>query len=200
MLNEEVNVMTEYFEKQTLRLDAFKLYLIKDSKLSEITARDYVKRIVSICNEEKIILDDLVENIEHYAYEYSDGSKIELGKRSHNSYRSAIKHFYNFIKNAGGTISANPNIKPKYNFEIYKIPGEHFGIIKLIDLETNQVIDTETSISREHHSATEVHRDISLKCLDMVFRTIYANDNSKLDDILSSLGISLTIDGNKIII
>ena len=85
--------MKKYFDEQTLRLDTFKLYLIKDAKLSEITARDYVKRILSICNQEGITLDDLVENIEHYAYEYSDGSKIELGKRSHNSYRSAIKQF-----------------------------------------------------------------------------------------------------------
>ena len=190
--------MKKYFGEQTLRLDAFRLYLIKDAKLSEITARDYVKRILSICNQEGITLDDLVENIEHYAYEYSDGSKIELGKRSHNSYRSAIKQFYKFIKNAGGTISANPNIKSKFHIEIYKIPGEHFGIIKLIDLETNQVLDTETSISKEHHSGAEVQKDISLKCINMIFRTIYANDNSKLCDILSSSGISMTIDGTKV--
>lgn len=176
----------------------FKTYLLEKEKLAESTAADYVKRIITICREEGIDHQYLQEHIEEICFEYTDGDKKALGQRSHNSYRGALLQFKKFVIDHHGTLKTNSNVKPKYHFEVNRVPNEHFGVIKLYD-ENNNVIDTDTTLSVEHHPAKEASRDLYFKCINMLFRSVYNKDNTKLLDLLRLLNVPLTIDGNVII-
>jgi site-specific recombinase XerD len=86
-------------------LDEFEKYLIERG-YSQITpsgfpstTRDYAKvRIPKICEREKISVEQLAANIRHYVEKYGDsGREREFGRKSHNSFISALKRFEEFI-------------------------------------------------------------------------------------------------------
>lgn len=190
--------MRNSYKVEEEKLIPFKTYLLEVEKLAESTASDYVKRIITICKEEEIDYEYLQENIEKFCFDYTDGDKKALGQRSHNSYRGALLQFKKFVTEHNGVLSFNSKVKPKYHFDVNRVPGEHFGVIKLYD-ENNNVIDTDTTISREHHSTEETSRDLYFKCINMMFRSVYNKDNTKLLDVLRSLDASFTIEGKDII-
>ncbi len=187
--------MNNAYKKEEQKLIAFKTYLLADAKLSELTAADYVKRIITVCKEENYSYDFLKENIADIAFDYTKGEKQELGRRSHNSYRSAILQFQKFV-NAGGSITPN-NKKPSYHFEIDQVPGEHFGTIKLYD-QDGTLLDTQVTLDMNFYSPSEGTRDVAKKCINMMFEKVYGKDTSKLYEVLKMLDCSLTISGHDI--
>ena len=190
--------MNNAYKAEEEKLIPFKTYLLKEEKISESTASDYIKRIITICKENEIDVEHLQTNIDQICFDYTQGSKKDLGQRSHNSYRSAILKFHKFVTKCGGVLSSN-NTKPKYHFEVYRIPNEHFGVIKLYD-ENNNLVATETTLSREHYDTKTVSKDMLLKCLNMMFKYIYDKDNTEIIEVLRTIGVSLTLEGKDIII
>ena len=190
--------MRNAYKVEEDKLIPFKTYLLNEEKLAESTASDYVKRIITICKEEDIDVNYLQENIEQICFDYTEGKKKDLGQRSHNSYRGALLQFKKFTVQYKGVLPSNNNVKPKYHFEVNRVPNEHFGVIKLYD-ENNNVIDTDTTLSREHYSPSEMSRDLYHKCIEMMFRSVYNKDNTKLLDVLRSLDASFTIEGKDLI-
>ena len=86
-------------------LENFKIYLIKQGYSESTpsgkpsTVYDYGKRIERICEREGISINQLADNIDVYVKKYDTfGSEVEFGKRSHNSYISALKRFEEFMK------------------------------------------------------------------------------------------------------
>ncbi len=89
-----------------MMIENFKRYLIHKG-YSEYTPSgnpstvyDYVKRVEKICERERISIKKLAENIDVYVKKYDTfGSEAEFGKRSHNSFISALKRFEDFRNN-----------------------------------------------------------------------------------------------------
>ena len=77
--------MNNYKTNQKEKLTSFKLYLMNKKMVSNQTASDYVNRIIKICIEEDLSVEDLKNKGDKLLYEYTEGSKKELGDRSHNS-------------------------------------------------------------------------------------------------------------------
>ena len=191
--------MNYAYKKEEEKYIAFKTYLLTEAKLSELTANDYVRRLITICKENNIDYSHLEENIDTITYDYTKGSKIDLGKRSHNSYRSALLQFQKFVKNGG---SVNNNAKQstaKYHFEVYQVPGETFGAIKLYD-ENSKLIATNATLDKDNHDVSKMSRDMIEKCIKMMFDNVYNKDTSKLLQVLRMLECSLTVSGKKIIL
>ena len=182
------------------RLVTFRLYLKTVEKVVDSTADGYVKRILAICREENLSLDTLAENIKDVYFEYSAGAKRELGMRSHNSYRAALKHFCRFVTEYHGKLdksnpaSASPT--PTCRIEIRRVPNERFGVIRLFD-KAGKLLDTSVTLSRESHSADEITQDLAMKSLIMVLQNVYKNDSAKIFEILRNAGVSLSIDGKE---
>ena len=189
--------MNNAYKMKELELAPFKVYLRTEAKLSELTTNDYVKRIITICKEENIDISALFENIDKISFDYTEGNKQDLGRRSHNSYRSALLQFKKFVS-SGGAINSNSK-KPKWHFEVNQVPGEGFGTIKLYD-ENNNLIDTQFTLDMHHHTSQEGSRDVALKCIDMMFKNAYNKDTTKLYEVLGTLDCSLTVSGKKIVL
>ena len=187
--------MSGTFMLDEQELISFKSYLLKVARISPATASDYVKRIITICKEEKIDFSALQENINKLAEEYTEGEKKELGKRSHNSYRSALLQFQRFV-GQGGTVS-KPTAEPKYHFEVNQVPGEGFGTIKLYD-EDHNLLDTQMTLDMKTHSSAEGSRDIAEKCIKMMFDHVYNKNADKLYEVLGTLDCSLAVSGKNI--
>lgn len=66
--------------------------------MSELTRKDYLKRVSVICSEEGIKIESLANNIDYYVERYTIGEKKERGADSHNSYKCALKKFAEYIK------------------------------------------------------------------------------------------------------
>ena len=188
--------MNNAHKKEEGKLTPFKTFLRTEARISESTASDYVKRIVTICKEEGIGAEALTEKIDAIVRDYTEGEKQELGKRSHNSYRSALLQFQRFAKQ-GGVIKST-NAAPEYHFEVNQVPGEGFGTIKLYDKDGN-LLDTQATLDKHHHAVSEMSRDLAEKCIKMMFDRVYDKDASKLYEVLRTLNCSLTISGKKII-
>lgn len=190
--------MNNYHKELEKEFVAFKTYLISVKKISETTASDYIKRLISICKEEDIGFEELTNNIEKICYEYTEGEKVELGKRSHNSYRSALIHYRNFVTLNNNNSQNKARPEPEYHIVIERVPNEHFGTIKLLDKD-NKLIGLDVSLSKEQVSTGDLGNDMFAKCLDMIFRTVYKGTYNKQIEIIKSMNISLTMDGKKII-
>lgn len=62
------------------------------------TVYDYIKRIDTVCQWEKMDWRDLAENIEKILHDYEKkGAKSDLGAKSHNAVRCALRCFRDFI-------------------------------------------------------------------------------------------------------
>ena len=183
------------------RLISFKLYLKNVEKIADSTADGYVKRILAICREEDLALEALAENVKEIYYEYSEGAKRELGMRSHNSYRAALKHFCRFVTEYHGKLDksnpASASPAPTCRIEIRRVPNERFGVIRLFD-KAGKLLDTSVTLSRETHSSDEITHDLALKSLIMMLQNVYKNDSAKIFEILMKAGASLSIDGRKV--
>ena len=188
--------MNNAHKKEEEKLIPFKTYLLIEAQIAESTAADYVKRIVTICREENIDVDYLSEHIDAIVREYTEGAKQDLGRRSHNSYRSALLRFQKFVQRGGVINSTSKN--PKYHFEINQVPGELFGAIKLYD-RNGKLLDTNVTLDKHHYSAAEISRDLMEKCVKMMFDKVYGKDDSKVLEVLRTLDCSLTISGKVII-
>ena len=189
--------MNNYYKELEKEFTAFKTYLLSVRKISEATASDYIKRLITICKEEEISVEELTNNIEKICFEYTEGEKVELGKRSHNSYRSALIQYRNFVTSNSNNAQNKTRPEPEYHIVIEKVPNEHFGTIKLLD-KNNKLIALDVSLSKEMVSTNELGNDMFTKCLDMIFRTIYKDTYNKQLEIIKNLNISLTMDGKKI--
>ena len=180
----------------------FKLYLTSVEKVAGSTADGYVKRIVAICREEGITPEELAGRIKELYYEYSEGSKKELGMRSHNTYRAALKHFYHYVIDHHGQLGrqsqqTTTSREPNYLIDVTRVPDERFGVIKLRDKD-GTLLDTAAMISLETHSTDETIDDMLLKSLIMLVKTIYKKDSDGAMALIQTLGASLTMDGKKI--
>jgi len=81
---------------KTKYLSNFKKYLLDTIGMATSTSNDYVKRIITICDEENVLVENINSYIEKWKEEYTTGSKKEQGSRSHNSYRSALLKYYEY--------------------------------------------------------------------------------------------------------
>ena len=85
-------------------LNKFENYLIKQGYSVSTpsgkpsTVYDYIKRIETICERENISINTLSNNIDNYVEKYGPlGNEAEFGKKSHNSYISALKKFKDYL-------------------------------------------------------------------------------------------------------
>lgn len=183
------------------RLIHFKVYLTGEKKIADSTADGYVKRVLAICREENLTLEGLMGCIKGLYYEYSEGAKRELGMRSHNSYRAALKHFYHFVIEHHGKLDQPPKAasasEPKYRIEVDQFPHERFGVIKLRDKD-GKVLDTAATMSRDTHSSDDMADDMALKALIMLIQNVYKKDMNGALDLMKTLGASFTLDGEKL--
>lgn len=189
--------MNNNYKYELTKLNGFKQYLTEKKRISEITATDYCKRVMTIAREEEMSLEELTEKIEKICYEYTKGEKVELGKRSHNSFRAALTHYCSFISQNGGSLNANTNKEPSYYFEIEGVRGEGFGIIRLYD-KNRKLLAVEVTALTKQLNSNEINRDIAVKCLNMLFNSAYKNDVSSLWSLVEKLNTTATIDGVKL--
>ena len=69
-----------------------------ENKYSALTAADYAGRIERLCRKEEFTLAHLVENIASILPQYEiTGKKSSYGKRSHTSFRQALRNFKIFL-------------------------------------------------------------------------------------------------------
>lgn len=178
----------------------FKLYLTSVEKVAGSTADGYVKRIVAICREEGITPEELAGRIKELYYEYSEGSKKELGMRSHNTYRAALKHFYHYVIEHHGKLDQPPKAasasEPKYRIEVNQFPNERFGVIKLRDKD-GTLLDTAATMSRDTHTTDDVMYDMVSKALTMLLQEVYKKDVNGALDLMKTLGASFSMDDKK---
>ncbi len=135
--------------------------------------------------------------------------KAETSKFNEDELSKLIKEFDKNDKNPKNIVfpenfvamnkqSVQINNDAKYHFDIKKVPGETFGIIRLINKTTNKILDVETTLIRANHSTQEAALDLYIKCLNMLFRSVYNNETTKLVELLMSLGVTLSIDGKEV--
>lgn len=85
-----------------------------------------------------------------------------------------------------------------YRFELNKVNGEPFGVLKLLD-EKGQVVGTNASLSRLHYSTEEASLDLFKKAIEMLLKRATIDDSPLLKQILNeTLNISITCDGKPI--
>ncbi len=181
--------MNNHYKQQEMKLTGFRQYLIKEKHISEITAADYCKRVITVAREEGVSLEKLTDDIERVRFEYTEGSKAELGRRSHNSFRAAIIHYCSYVMRNGGTLNSQHDTKPSYVVDIHGIPEEGIQVIRLYDKRGDgALIDVDYSKNGET-------RDLAIKCLNIVFNSAFKDNPSMLWDILKGLGVSLITDG-----
>jgi hypothetical protein len=70
--------MNNAYKAEEEKLIPFKTYLLKEEKISESTASDYIKRIITICKENEIDVEHLQTNIDQICFDYTQGSKKGL--------------------------------------------------------------------------------------------------------------------------
>ena len=197
--------MIKFLDSEIAKLESFKLALT--NSISEKTADDYCKRLLTICREENIDVDTLTNNIKDICYDYVEGEKKELGKRSHNSYRAALLKYESFVLN-NNVQSANfqtkkasnstPKKSPNYRIEIQRVQGEHFGTIKLYD-EANKFIAIDFTKDVSLAGSRAVSDDMILKCLMMLIAATPGKPSVKVIEILQKeFNVSITIDGKKV--
>lgn len=85
-------------------LNKFREYLISkgfkeySANLSPSTCQDYPYRLRKLIEKENITIEQLSTNINKYIELYGkSGEKWSVGRRSHESYINALKHFRKFI-------------------------------------------------------------------------------------------------------
>ena len=93
----------------------------------------------------------------------------------------------------------NNNIfnQDEYTYEINKIQGERFGVIKLYD-KNHQLIDIDYTLSKELHTTKESADDTYMKLINMYVRTVLSKDRDKIEALLKMLNTSLILDGQKL--
>jgi len=180
--------MKMYLKGYETELQTFKLYLKTKYNLSDSTIEDYCKRIITICREEKYDIDYLNNNIEKIYYDYTEGNKKEQGARSHNSYKSALKKYYNYIQNA-----ANPssNTEIKYTVELTK----HCKSIALVELKNDQGKVINADMLKKVENA-DFNKEIFKICYSLVIEELFDDSNiDKFNDFLKKLGVQISVDG-----
>jgi hypothetical protein len=84
-------------------IESFKQYLVEKGYSEETpsghpsTVYDYSRRVQAICKRERITINQLAENINHYVQRYDTlGPEAEFGKGSNSSFINALKQFEQF--------------------------------------------------------------------------------------------------------
>ncbi len=190
------NYLKDYGEK----LNTFKLYLKTKEKLSDSTIEDYCKRIITICREEEFDIDYLNENIEKICYDYSDGDKKDLGARSHNSYRSALKQYKNYITQSNGN-TANNIVNSQGNNPTYKIEAKkHCKHIAIIELKNNkgEVINAEML---KKDDLINFNKEFFKICYNLAIDEVLDKNGNIVDFIrfLKKMGFEITLSGAQLL-
>ena len=180
--------MKNYLKDYDEKLKAFKLHLKTNEKLSDSTIDDYCKRIITICREEEFDIDYLNENIEKICYDYSDGDKKDLGARSHNSYKSALKKYLQYIQNSGHTVNNNYNIE--YTIELKK----HCRHIALIELK-NQQGETINAGMLKNVDTSKFNKEFFKICYNLAIEEVLDNHLEDFNNFLKKMGIQISVDG-----
>ena len=185
--------MNNFKTREKEKLNDFRDYLINVAKLSESTSDDYCKRIMTICNEEGIEIEDLSDTIETLCYEYVSGTKKEKGARSHNSYRGSILKFKDYIEWARSQRHSDTDKKYLVHMCNSKIRNSNIGVAEMIDTSTNQIVDYKPYTKDEMKKGAS---NMVLKMVwDMAFNAIVRDKGlDEIASILSSLDFSLEIE------
>ena len=188
--------MKKHLMDESQRLEPFKLYMVSKEKMTPLVASDYCKRILTICREENVDLSALGESIDRICIEYTEGSKAEFGRRSHNAYRAALKKYQKFLSQ-GGAPTAAPTKAPSYRVVVQHVPNEHFGTIKLYDANDN-LIDVECTKDTKLAGVPETANEMFVKCVSMLLRASGGDTTSKgLEIIKNVFNGTFTIDGRQ---
>ena len=185
--------MNNFKTREKEKLNEFCDYLTNVAKLSESTSNDYCKRIMTICSEEGIEIDDLYEMIETLCYEYTDGSKKEKGARSHNSYRGSILKFKDYLEWAHAQQSTTTDKKYLAHLCNSKINKSLVGVAEMIDTSTGEVVSVRTYTKEEVEENGS--KAVMKMVWDMTFDALIKDKNvHEIASILSSLNISLEVE------
>lgn len=84
-------------QKNSVLLNAFHRYLLKIG-MTALSSNDYRNRVWSICHEEGISVEELIEKIGYYVNRYSVGVRKERGTNSHNAYKCSLQRFEDFLR------------------------------------------------------------------------------------------------------
>jgi hypothetical protein len=192
-MNIEVTIMNNAKAIEKESLNDFRNYLLRTVKLAESTSSDYCKRILTICKEEGIEITDLSDKIETLCYDYTEGSKKELGARSHNSYRSAIISFKNYI-----VWARNNQSKTDKQFLVHmclsKIKKNLIGYAELTDTSTDQVLDTRIFTKSEITNGSSEKNTYKI-VWDLAFEAIFKEKGiQEIKSILSSQNVGFEIE------
>ena len=175
--------MNNFKIKEKNKLEGFRLYLISKAKISESTAGDYCKRIKKICEEENIYYEDLCKNIDKYVFDHCDGDKKELGSRSHNSYRGALKQLSMFLKSY--------STRSNYEIHLTKIDDD-FCVLSLKDKNDNTIGSLPINI--KNYSKENRLYQVADKIMNICLPIIIKNNPERLFDFLETEGFSIKFD------
>ena len=148
---------------------------------------------LAYCKEEGIEITDLSDKIETLCYDYTEGTKKELGARSHNSYRSAIISFKNYI-----VWARNNQSKTDKQFLVHmclsKIKKNLIGYAELTDTSTGQVMDTKVFAKNDITNGGSKKNTLKL-VWDLAFEAIFKDKGiEEIKSILSSQNVGFEIE------
>jgi len=169
--------------------DNFKMYLLDTAGIAPYTANDYIKRIIKICEEENVLVEDINSHIETWKEEYTTGSKKELGSRSHNSYRSAILKYYEYFVSLNNKTTNN-----KYQVIIQR-QGSGFGSA-ILKSPSGKNLCSEIILQGKKH---EIMRKVWEMLWDMFDDKGYNENGVSWTSLFQQLNVTVTIDGKKVI-
>ena len=185
--------MNNYKSGEKEKLNGFRNYLLEVAELSESTSNDYCKRLMTICAEEGIEITDLSENIEKLCYEYTEGPKKDKGARSHNSYRSSIINFKNYINWAQSQQTTKNDKKYLVHMCNSKVSNSLVGVAEMINTSTNQILCYRPYTKEEMKTGSS--KMVLRMVWEMAFDVIVKDKSlNEIASILSSLDFGLEIE------
>ncbi len=183
--------MNIYKSQEKAKLTGYIDYLTNVAHLSESTANDYCKRLLTICYEEGIDVEDLSDNIETLYSEYTTGSKKDKGARSHNSYRGAITQFRNYLSWSHSQQLFADGEKYLLQFSSAKVKEQRIGVATLTDTSTNQTISVRSFIKDQVSDLQKLMKIVWEMTYDAVIKE---KGVEGIYDILKSLSFGLEIE------
>lgn len=185
--------MDKYKNIDKKDLNGFREYLKKEVNLSDSTVEDYCKRIIMICRFEEITLEDIHDNIETLCNDYTEGNKKDLGAKSHNSYRSALIKFKNYIVYSN---TNKQNINKKYVINLYAPTFQkQVGCAELVESSTGKLISIHPYTRSELKLNLKDNKELYRKLWETAFDAIYdSKQGTEIINILMNQDINVFIE------